>query len=65
MKDNTKCTYCNRGFHTQISCMNNTIDLMAHLLEKNTIPLPEGARRKEVGLIFEEKEKWHALMVGI
>jgi spore germination cell wall hydrolase CwlJ-like protein len=34
-KDNTKCSYCNMGFHLDISCMKNTIDLMAQPLEKH------------------------------
>ena len=30
--------------------MNNTIDMMAQLLEKNNIPLPKGARNKDGGV---------------
>ena len=32
-KDKTKCSYCGRGFHPESSCMKNTIDLMAQVLQ--------------------------------
>ena len=43
--------------------MNKTIYMMAQLLEKNNIPLPEGARKKEGRLSSENKDKCHALVV--
>ena len=44
--------------------MNKTIYMMAQLLEKNNIPLPDGARKKEGGSNSENKERCHALVVG-
>ena len=44
--------------------MNNTIDMMAQLLEKNNIPLPEGPRKKEGGSSSYNKERCHALVDG-
>ncbi|KAH9291034.1 hypothetical protein KI387_044163 [Taxus chinensis] len=32
-KGNSKCTYCNRGYHPESSCMKKTIDLMAQSLQ--------------------------------
>ena len=37
---------------------------MAQPIEKNNIPLPEGARNKEGGLNYENKDRCHALVVG-
>ena len=44
--------------------MNNTIDMMAKLLENNNIPLSYGARKKDGGLNYENKDRCHALVVG-
>ena len=46
-KEKTKFTYCHKGWHLESEFMNKTIDMMVQLLEKNTIPLPEGVRKKE------------------
>ena len=44
--------------------MKETIDMMAQLLEKYNIPLPEGARKKDGGSSSNNKERCHALVVG-
>ena len=36
-KENTKCTYCHKGWHPKSSCMKKTIDMMAQHLEKNNM----------------------------
>ena len=38
--------------------------MMAQFLEKNNIPLPEGARKKEGGSSSENKDICHALVAG-
>jgi hypothetical protein len=47
-KKGKKCTYCNRGFHPESTCMKKKIDLMAHILQKNNLGdhIPEGAKKK-------------------
>jgi hypothetical protein len=47
-KEKTKCSYCNMGFHPNISCMKNTIDLMAQSLEQHHLEdfILENARKK-------------------
>ena len=42
--------------------MKKTIDMMVQLLEKNNIPLPEGARKKEGGSMSDNEEIFHALV---
>ena len=44
--------------------MKKAIDMMAQLLEKNNIPVPEGARKKDVSSGYDNKERFHALVVG-
>ena len=44
--------------------MNNTIDMMAQLLEKTKIPLLVGARKKNGGSSLDNKERHHDLVVG-
>ena len=44
--------------------MNKNIYMMPQLLEKNNIPLAEGARKKEGGSSSENKDRCHALVVG-
>ena len=38
--------------------------MMAQLLEKNNIPLPEGIRKKEGVSSSENKDRCHALVAG-
>ena len=44
--------------------MNKTIDMMVKLLEKNTIPLPYGAKKMDGGSNYEREERFHALVAG-
>ena len=44
--------------------MKKTIEMVAQLLEKNNIPAPEGAKKKDGGSGSENKERCHALVVG-
>ena len=63
-KEKTKCTYCHKGWHLESACMKKTIDMMVQLLEKNNIPVPEGARKKDKGSGLDNKERCHALVTG-
>ena len=63
-EENTKCTYCHKGWNPESECMKKTIDMMAQLLGKNNIPVPEGARKKDVNLGSDNKERCHALVAG-
>ena len=57
----SKCTYSGKGFHPETSCMKNQIDTLTQLLEKQNIFLPKGAKKKEGGSSFEDKERVHGL----
>ena len=64
-KENEKWTYFHNGWHLEISCMKNTIDTMAQLLDKNNIPVPDSARKKDGNSSSNEsKDKCHALVEG-
>ena len=63
-KEKTKCTYCHKGWHPESSCMKKTIDQMAQLLEKNSIPIPDDSRNKDGTSNSYNKEKCYALVVG-
>ena len=36
-KKGEKCTYCQRGFHPESSCMKKQIDQMAQILQKHNL----------------------------
>ena len=61
----SKCAYCNKGNHTESSCMKKQIDMLTQLLEKNDISLPDSSRReKEDQVQMTERESscsscWH------
>ena len=63
-KEKTKCTYCQKGWNPEISCMKKTIDMMASLLEKNNTPVPDRTRKKYGSSGSDDKENFHALVVG-
>ena len=44
--------------------MKKTIDMMEKLLEKNIIPLLDGARKTKGGLSYKNKDRCHALVIG-
>ena len=58
----SKCAYCNKGNHTEISCMKKQIDMLTQLLEKNGISLLE--KKREGGSSSEDRERVHALVSG-
>ena len=64
-KEKAKCSYCHKGWHLEISCMKKTIDTMVQLLEKNNIPVPDNARKRDGNSSSSEgQDKFHALVVG-
>ena len=64
-KEKAKFSYCHKRWHPESSCMKKTIDTMAHLLEKNNIPVPDSARRKDGNSNSSEtKEKFHELVAA-
>ena len=60
-----KCAYYGKGFHPKSSCMKKQIDMVSQILKKYNISLPEGAKKKEGGSNFEDKERFHALVESI
>ena len=44
--------------------MKKKIDMLTQLLEKHNISLPEGAKKKEGGSSFKDKERVHALVAN-
>ena len=63
-KEKTKCTYCHKGWHPESACMKKNINMMAQLLEKKNILVPEGIGKKDGGSSSDKKERCHALVVG-
>ena len=63
-QEKKKCTYYHKGWHPESAYMMKTIGMMVQLLEKNSMPLPEGAMKKEGGSSSNNKETFHALVVG-
>ena len=61
----SKCAYCDKGCHTETSCMKKQIDILTQLLEKHNISLPESTKKKEGASNFEVKERVHALVESI
>ena len=59
-----KCAYCNKGNHTESSCMKKQIDMLTNLLEKNGISLPESSKKREGGSSSDDRERFHALVAG-
>ena len=52
-----KCTYSNKGNHTESSCMKKQIDMLTQLLEKNGISLPESSKKREGGSSSDDRER--------
>ena len=63
-QEKKKCMYCHKGWNPESAFMKKTNEMMAQLLEKNNIPLLDGARKKEGGSNFENNERCYALVVG-
>ena len=53
----SKCAYCNKGNHTERSCMKKKIDMLTQLLEKNGISLPESSKKREGGSSSDDRER--------
>ena len=60
----SKCAYYGKGFHPERSFMKKKIYMSTQLLRKQNIPLPEGAKKKEGGSSFKDKERVHALVAS-
>ena len=58
----SKCAYCSKAYHPDISCMKNQIDVLTQVLEKNNISLPGCSKKREGGSNSEENERVHALV---
>ena len=43
----SKCAYCGKGFHLEISCMKKHIDMLTQVPEKKNIYLHGGASKKD------------------
>ena len=37
----SKCSYCSKGFHAKNKCFKKKMDIMAQLLEKHNIDVPD------------------------
>ena len=64
-KEKIKCSYYERGFDLEISCMKRQLDEMTLLLENNNINLPEGARKRENHDRNTQPERGHVLMENV
>ena len=53
-----------RGGISKSAHMKKPIEMMVQLLDKNKIPLPKGARKKDRGSTSYSKERFHALVAG-
>ena len=64
-KEKTMWTYFHKGWNLESSCMENTIDQMVQLLDKDNILVPDSARKKDgTSSSNESKEKCHALVAS-
>jgi hypothetical protein len=64
LEEKSKCNYCNRGYHQEISCMKNTIYLMEQALYKSYIQdcILENAKKNLGEKPLEDQGKGHALI---
>ena len=58
-----KCAYCNKGNHTESSCMKKQIDMLTQILEKNGISLPDNSKKRG-GSTSKDRERVHALVAS-
>ena len=63
-KEKNKCTYFHKVWHLESSCMKKTIDQMEQILEKNSIPVLDGTRKKYGTSSSDNTKKCHALVEG-
>ena len=56
-KGKTLCSYCERGFHPESSCMRRTIDEMSLLLKKHNITVLASTRKADHREDIEEHEE--------
>ena len=60
----SKCTYYNKVYHPESSCMKTKIDMLTQLLKNNNISLPDFSKKREGGSNSEDRERLHALVSG-
>ena len=46
-KEKVKCSYCEKGFHPEHSCMKKNLDEMTLLLERNNINIHDNVRKRD------------------
>eukprot|EP00253_Pinus_taeda_P005570 PITA_05570 len=63
-KKGNRCTYCQRGFHQESSCMKKQIDQMAEILQKHNLGdhIPQGAKKKTEDPPHRRGNNFHALV---
>eukprot|EP00253_Pinus_taeda_P001912 PITA_01912 len=63
-KKGNRCTYCQRGFHPESSCMKKQIDQMAEILQKHNLGdhIPQGAKKKTEDPPHGRGNNFHALV---
>jgi hypothetical protein len=63
-KKGNRCTYCQRGFHPESSCMKKQIDQMAEILQKHNLGdhIPQGAKKKTEDPPHGKGNNFHALV---
>ena len=64
-KEKLKCSYCEKGFHLESSCMKKQLDDTTLLLEKNNINLPKGTRKRKNHDRNVQPKRGHALMENV
>ena len=59
-----KCTYCQKGFHPEFSCMKKQIDQMAQILQKHNLRdhIPEAAKKNPKDHAPEKGNSSHAVI---
>eukprot|EP00253_Pinus_taeda_P006200 PITA_06200 len=63
-KKGNRCTYSQRGFHPESSCMKKQIDQMTEILQKHNLGdhIPQGAKKKTEDLPHGRGNNFHALV---
>eukprot|EP00253_Pinus_taeda_P002130 PITA_02130 len=63
-KKGNRCTYCQRGFHPESSCMKKQIDQMEEILQKQNLGdhIPQGTKKKTEDPPHGRGNNFHALV---